>query len=101
MTVYLLYLKSTVTTQFTKPVLFSKISQAVQEILFTREYIEIIPIMCKSIGNYDIRVDIKANLTLSLEQETELAKRIEFAVKEDQNAYIKATPHNHTNDNSE
>ena len=90
MTVYLLYLKSTVTTQFTKPVLFSKISQAVQEILFTREYIEIIPIMCKSIGNYDIRVDIKANLTLSLEQETELAKRIEFAVKEDQNAYIKS-----------
>lgn len=87
MTVYLLYLKSSLTSEINKAVLFGKIYNAVQDILQTTEYIEVVPITCTSLGNYDIRLDIKGDINLSYEQQTALAKRVELAIKDDQTAY--------------
>ena len=87
MTVYLLYLESSLTSKINKTVLFGKIYNAVQNVLQTTEYIEVIPVKCTSLGNYDIRLDIKENIELSYEQQTALAKMVELAVKDDQTAY--------------
>ncbi len=90
MILYLLYVKSAINKQFTQHILFSKVSEAVQNVFKTKEHMEIIPVMCDSIPNYEICLVIKADVSISDKQSTELSTRIEFAIKEDQRAYSKS-----------
>lgn len=90
MLVYLLYLKTSINELHNESILLPKIACAVQEVAGVEEKIEVEPIICKSLPSGDeIRLEIKSKLILSIEQQREIARRVEFAVKEDQSAYSK------------
>ncbi len=91
MEVYLMYLKSAITTNFTEPVLFPKINRSIRETLGIFENIKIVPVSCQNIPcDCELCLVIKAQLNLSAKQSSLLANKIEFAVREDQSAYNKS-----------
>lgn len=88
MNVYLMYLKSAIPTGFSESVLFPKITKVIRETLGIANEIKVIPLPCDTLHDkYELCLVIKAQLYLSAEQSAVLAKRVEFAVRENLSAY--------------
>lgn len=90
MDVYLFFLKSTITREISRDILFPKLESAIQEITGTADGIDLKLVPCSFIpSRADIRLELKTNISLSLEQSRSLAEIVRLAICDDQGIYNK------------